>query len=105
MTTHRMLRWSLFALLLGFPLAWEPALSQTSNRQQDAKQTGRNTAMTGNDEQELRKLENNWLSVYISGDKATYDRVVAEKSRPRSSSSSGTKKAKWRKCSPSRMGG
>jgi hypothetical protein len=34
--------------------------------------------MTSNDEQELRKLENDWLSVYISGDKATYDRVVAD---------------------------
>jgi len=33
--------------------------------------------MTSNDEHELRKLENDWLSVYISGDKATYDRVVA----------------------------
>jgi ketosteroid isomerase-like protein len=73
-----MLRWSLFALLLGFPLAWKSALSQSSNRQQDSKQIGRNTAMAGNDEQELRKLENDWLSVYISGDKATYDRVVAD---------------------------
>jgi len=34
--------------------------------------------MTSDDEQELRKLENDWLSVYISGDKATYDRVVAD---------------------------
>jgi hypothetical protein len=34
--------------------------------------------MAGNDEHELRKLENEWLSVYISGDKATYDRVVAD---------------------------
>ncbi len=34
--------------------------------------------MTSNDEQELRKLENDWLSVYISGDRATYDRIVAD---------------------------
>jgi ketosteroid isomerase-like protein len=34
--------------------------------------------MTSNDEQELRKLENDWLSAYISGDKATYDRIVAD---------------------------
>jgi hypothetical protein len=34
--------------------------------------------MVSNDEVELRKLENEWLSVYISGDKATYDRVVAD---------------------------
>lgn len=78
MKTHRMLYWSLFAILLGFPLARESALSQPLSRQQHSKQTGRNTAMTGNDEQELRKLENDWLSVYISGDKATYDRVVAD---------------------------
>jgi hypothetical protein len=78
MNTYRLLRWSLSALLLGFPLTWESALSQPSSRQQDTKQTGRNTAMAGNDEHELRKLENEWLSVYISGDKATYDRVVAD---------------------------
>jgi pimeloyl-ACP methyl ester carboxylesterase len=41
-------------------------------------QTGKDKAMTGGAEQELRKLENDWLSVYISGDKATYDRVVAD---------------------------
>lgn len=34
--------------------------------------------MTSDDEQELRKLENEWLSVYISGDIATYDRIVAD---------------------------
>jgi ketosteroid isomerase-like protein len=34
--------------------------------------------MTSDDEQELRELENDWLSVYISGDRATYDRVVAD---------------------------
>lgn len=34
--------------------------------------------MISDDEHELRKLENEWLSVYISGDKATYDRVVAD---------------------------
>jgi ketosteroid isomerase-like protein len=34
--------------------------------------------MVSNDEVELRKLENDWLSVYISGDKTTYDRVVAD---------------------------
>ena len=34
--------------------------------------------MASNDEQVLSKLENDWLSVYTSGDKATYDRVVAD---------------------------
>jgi hypothetical protein len=34
--------------------------------------------MTSDDEHDLRKLENDWLSVYVSGDKATYDRVVAD---------------------------
>jgi ketosteroid isomerase-like protein len=41
-------------------------------------QSGKDKPMTSDDEQELRKLENDWLSVYISGDKATYDRVVAD---------------------------
>src|SRR5262245_29679081 len=40
--------------------------------------TGKHQPMTSDDEQELRKLENDWLSVYISGDKATYDRLVAD---------------------------
>jgi Domain of unknown function (DUF4440)/Domain of unknown function (DUF3471) len=65
-------------LLLTIPLAWKPALSQPSGREQDVKQTGKNTAMSSDDEQELRNLENEWLSVYISGDKATYDRVVSD---------------------------
>ncbi len=42
------------------------------------RETGKDKPMTSDDEQELRKLENDWLSVYISGDKATYDRVVAD---------------------------
>src|SRR5262245_1163546 len=78
MNTHRMPRRSLFALLIGFLPTWESTLSQASIRQRDAKQTRSNTNMTGDDERELRKLENDWLSVYISGDKATYDRVVAD---------------------------
>jgi ketosteroid isomerase-like protein len=34
--------------------------------------------MIHDDEQVLRDLENDWLNVYISGDQATYDRIVAD---------------------------
>jgi ketosteroid isomerase-like protein len=39
---------------------------------------GEQPLINNNDEQELRKLENEWLSTYISGDRATYDRIVAD---------------------------
>jgi hypothetical protein len=34
--------------------------------------------MLNNREKELRQLEDEWLSCYVSGDKATYDRIVAD---------------------------
>jgi pimeloyl-ACP methyl ester carboxylesterase/ketosteroid isomerase-like protein len=46
--------------------------------QTSSTQLRREQPLTNNDEQELRKLENDWLSTYISGDKATYDRIVAD---------------------------
>jgi ketosteroid isomerase-like protein len=35
-------------------------------------------AQSSQDEQELRRLEDNWLGSYLRGDKATFDRIVAE---------------------------
>lgn len=35
-------------------------------------------AQASKDEQELRKLEDEWLSTYLRGDKASFDRIVAD---------------------------
>jgi ketosteroid isomerase-like protein len=35
-------------------------------------------AQASKDEQELRRLEDEWLSSYLRGDKATFDRIVAD---------------------------
>lgn len=35
-------------------------------------------AQASRDEQELRRLEDEWLSSYLRGDKATFDRIVAD---------------------------
>ncbi|MGH9769176.1 MAG: alpha/beta fold hydrolase, partial [Blastocatellia bacterium] len=52
-------------------------IPQTPFRVSAAQSRG-DQAMSNNDEMQLRKLENDWLCAYISGDKATYDRVVAD---------------------------
>jgi ketosteroid isomerase-like protein len=40
-------------------------------------QTAQRPAQVSKDEQALRRLENEWLGSYLRGDKATFDRIVA----------------------------
>ena len=43
-----------------------------------ATQSRSDPAMSNNDEMQLRQLENEWLGAYFNGDKAAYDRIVAD---------------------------
>ena len=43
-----------------------------------SSQTPNQKVAVANDEQELRRLEDEWLNTYIRGDKATFDRIVAD---------------------------
>jgi ketosteroid isomerase-like protein len=43
-----------------------------------ATQSRSDPAMSNNDETQLRQLENEWLGAYFNGDKAAYDRIVAD---------------------------
>jgi ketosteroid isomerase-like protein len=41
-------------------------------------QTPQQTAQSSKEEQEVRRLEDEWLGSYLRGDKTTFDRIVAE---------------------------
>lgn len=43
-----------------------------------SSQTTNQKVLEASDEQELRRLEDEWLSTYLRGDKATFDRLVAD---------------------------
>jgi hypothetical protein len=43
-----------------------------------ATQSRSDPAMSNTDETQLRQLENEWLGAYFNGDKAAYDRIVAD---------------------------
>ena len=58
-----------FLVVGALMLAMVPwASSQTSNQKVPAP----------SDEQELKRLEDEWLNTYLRGDKTTFDRIVAD---------------------------
>jgi ketosteroid isomerase-like protein len=76
MKIHRTIRWSLLVLLCA--VSFTLTLAGFVPSQDPSTQTSRDSPLTGNDEQVLRQLENEWLGAYVNGDKAVYDRIVAD---------------------------